>query len=337
MNLSVPSCACVLCLGVCLAVGCRSEHSAQAEPPPTVSLSDETPTPSPQPSVSAQQPSSGGAEHTPTAVSTVERDRYAWLDEWEGELPKMTRLEARFPAPKGFTRIALAPESFGTWLRGLPVRLDRTQVMSYRQEPLSSPAEAVVVLDVGERDLQQCADSALRLHAEFLWASGRAKEARYHFTSGDPSSWVRWVRGERFRPKGNTVEAVMGKRRAETHAVFRSYLQHLFRYAGTRSLQFDSTAVPVQEHLMPGDFMVQPGGPGHAVVILDVAQNASGERVALIGQGFMPAQEFHVVYGDARVAQDRVWFRLAPPGDPEATLSTPSWRPFERRDARRFK
>ena len=63
-----------------------------------------------------------------------------------------------------------------------------------------------------------------------------------------------------------------------------------------------------------------PGGPGHAVVVLDVAADGRGGRVALLGQGFMPAQEAHVL----APAAGEVWFDL----DVDA-VDTPFWpEPF---------
>jgi hypothetical protein len=188
-------------------------------------------------------------------------------------------------------------------------------------------------MDVGRRDVQQCADSILRLHGEYLWASGRAAKAGYHFTSGDLSTWRKWRGGERFAVKGSRVKRVRGKR-VGGHGAFRRWLMHTFRYAGTRSLQFDSVAVG-QRAIEPGDFFVAPGGPGHAVMVLDVAEHADGRRAALIGQGFMPAQDFHVVGRGGPRVLDGVWFLL--PDATEPMIDTPSWAPFHRDQARRFK
>ncbi len=41
---------------------------------------------------------------------------------------------------------------------------------------------------------------------------------------------------------------------------------------------------------------MQPGAPGHAVLVLDLATDAQGHRVVLLGQGFMPAQSFSVLH-----------------------------------------
>lgn len=279
---------------------------------------------------SAEPPGNGGVR---TVESAVQTDRYPWLSELD-EAPELAPLASVFSPPKGYARVEVEPESFSDWVRGLPLRLDRHHVLSHRGARLSSPSAAVVFMDVGRANLQQCADSAIRLHAEYLWHKGRAKEVSYHFTSGDKSTWKAWQRGERFKIAGSRVKRVQGKARRNNHLAFRGYLDNIFRYAGTRSLARDSRAVKTPGDLRPGDFFVQPGGPGHAVVILDIAESASGERVALVGQGFMPAQEFHVVQ-DASVALDKVWFPLPSSKNPQ--LQTPSWTPFEMSMARRFK
>ena len=46
---------------------------------------------------------------------------------------------------------------------------------------------------------------------------------------------------------------------------------------------------------MPGDIFIQGGFPGHAVLVLDVATNAQDEKIFLIGQSYMPAQDFHIL------------------------------------------
>ena len=120
----------------------------------------------------------------------------------------------------------------------------------------------------------------------------------------------------------------------DTYGEFRRYLKHTFRYAGTKSLAKDSDLISPEGMLMAGDFFVQPGSPGHSVVILDVAVDAGGRFVALIGQGFMPAQDFHVVKGEGPKIIDGVWFVLPKAGE---VLATPSWRPFKRQEARRFR
>jgi len=269
----------------------------------------------------------------PAMAGDVRSEDYPFLGDLP-DAPEVRPLSDAFAVPTGYHRVEVAADSFGAWLRGLPVRTERTEVLSYRGDPLTRPSIGVVAMDVGERDLQQCADSAIRLHAEWLWSQGRADEAGYHFTSGDLSTWRAWRGGERFVVQGSRVDRVAGAPRPDDHANFRRWLDQVFTYAGTRSLRLDSDPVPVEDDLQAGDFFVQAGSPGHAVMILDVAVDSAGQRVALIGQGFMPAEDFHVV-GWPGVAVDGAWFPL--PETEDGVVRTPSWAPFERVEARRFK
>lgn len=266
---------------------------------------------------------------------TVDVDAYPWLADWSGELPPMVPLSARFDPPAGFTREPVDAGGFAAWLRGLPVRTDRVDVRAYDGRRLWRPSAAIIALDVGTRDLQQCADTAIRLHAEYLWHRGEAHKAAYHFTSGDRSSWRDWRRGERFKVQGSKVTRVRGAGRANTHRNYRTWLTHTFRYAGTASLRHDARRLG-DRPWAAGDVLVHPGGPGHAVMLLDVARHPDGRRAALIGQGFMPAEDLHVLEFDSPRVLDGVWFLL--PDKAHDAVLTPSWpQAFGRAQAIRFR
>ena len=245
--------------------------------------------------------------------------------------PHHVRLADAFRAPAGYAVRDAPKGSFAAWLADLPLRRDRTSVQAFDGRRLDSPSAAIVDMDVGARNLQQCADSAIRLHAEYLWASGRSRELAYHFTSGDEVRFTDWVRGERIAVDGSRVTRRSGAARAATHASMRRWLDLVFSYAGSRSLHRDSDTVEPSD-IRPGDFFVAPGSPGHVVVVLAVAQNQAGERIALLGQGFMPAQDFHVLKADHAI--DEVWFPM--PTSRDDTVKTPSWRPFRGDQLRRF-
>ncbi|MCA9546460.1 MAG: hypothetical protein KC613_18775 [Myxococcales bacterium] len=258
--------------------------------------------------------------------------RFPWLA--DHPVAATQPLSARFAPPAGFERVPVEAGSFPAWLRDLPLRTDRTRVLAYDGRPLLRPSAAVAALDVGQRDLQQCADTLMRVRGEYHFASGRAEQAGYHFTSGDLSTWAKWRRGERFKVQGSRVARVRGGRGAAGHAGYRQWLTHTFRYAGTQSLKFDSEPVGDRPY-RAGDFFVQPGGPGHAVVLLDLAAHPDGRVAALVGQGFMPAEDLHVLAGGHDRVIDGVWFLLPTADRPH--LATPSWAPFHRDEARRFK
>src|SRR5262249_27033527 len=140
----------------------------------------------------------------------LERARYPWLLDQSPIRP----LDRSFPAPRGFRRVEV--HGFGAWLRELPLRPQGTPVRSYRGDVLVQAMDpriaAVADLDVAPRDLQQCADTVIRLHAEWLWASGRPRDIRYHVTSGDVASWSSYSSGQRPKLEGNKLVWVPGAR-----------------------------------------------------------------------------------------------------------------------------
>jgi hypothetical protein len=63
--------------------------------------------------------------------ATADTHRYRWLGDDNLKYPApVDSLEARFPTPPGYQRIALAPDSFGAWLRALPLAAPNTPVLS---------------------------------------------------------------------------------------------------------------------------------------------------------------------------------------------------------------
>ena len=227
-----------------------------------------------------------------------------------------------------------AESSYQAYLRGLPLRTDRNSVKLYSGDDVWMPSAGVVPLDLGKRDLHQCADSIIRLYAEWLWVQGRAQEAQFHYTSGDLARWKDWRAGKILKIKGRKVVQVSAKKSPNTHSAYRAWLDRVFTYASTRSMHRDSTRITDPKELAAGDFFLMGGSPGHVVLLLDVAQSATGERVALVGQGYLPAREFHVIQGDEEHALDGVWFKL--PSAQRTSLVTPTWKPFSVEDAYRF-
>jgi hypothetical protein len=231
---------------------------------------------------------------------------YAWLHA-AGDVT----LVARFPAPAAAVRVPVAAGSFGAFLRELPLLPDGTPVHLFdgSLKPRQDVHAAVVDLDVAPRDLQQCADAVMRLWAEHRYARGLP--IAFH---PDPG-----------RPRALSFDGG-GERRA-----FERWLLRVFAEAGSASLAAELH--PGSGALQPGDVLIQGGYPGHAVLVLDVAVDAaSGRRWLLLGQSYMPAQQFHVLRNPATGG---AWFDGAALAT-RAGLQTPEWRPFFEKDVRRF-
>jgi hypothetical protein len=253
---------------------------------------------------------------------------YPWLPDAG---PRET-LEQRVPPPPGYTRLEMPEGSFGAWLRALPLRPPGARVHLYdgREKRFQAGAFAVLDLDVGTRDLQQCADAVIRLRAEWLWAAGRAHEVAFNFTSGHRARWSDWAAGKRPVVEGAKVTWEGRGQPASSHAAFRAYLDTVFTYAGSASLERELVPVADPALVEPGDVFIRGGHPGHAVLVVDVARDAAGARVFLLVQSYLPAQEVHLLVNPG--SPGTPWY----PALRQGQLITPEWV-FEREVLRRFR
>jgi hypothetical protein len=247
------------------------------------------------------------------------------------QAPGGDNIESRFVPPAGFARVAEAPGSFGQWLRHLPLKPGTPPVRLFDGRPKSNQAAhcAVIDIDIGARNLQQCADAVIRLRADYLRAAGCEDLIAFHFTSGDLAAWRQWREGMRPLVKGSSVTWKRISTPNSGDANFRRYLDVVFAYAGSASLARELNPVADPSRLTPGDVFVHGGFPGHAVIVLDVAENQSGDRVFLLAQSYMPAQEIHVLRNPGD--ESSPWYRAQSSG----RLDTPEWI-FRYEELRRF-
>lgn len=239
-------------------------------------------------------------------------------------------LSDKFAPPAGFQRNK--GSQFAEWLRHIPLLPEGSPVKSYNGTDLSSMREyaAVADIDVGYRDLQQCADAVIRMRAEYLYTSGRFEQIAFHYTSGDLIPFTRWTKGERPIVSGNKIAWKQGAETGSSHHTLRKYLDNIFSYAGTLSLRSEMKAVEEITDVQPGDVFVVGGSPGHAIMVADVIENDAGNKKMLLIQSYMPAQSIHVLRVPGR---PYAWYDLpVQNGD----LVTPDWT-FRTSDLYRFR
>lgn len=268
-------------------------------------------------------------ESTARAAPVPSVSDYGWTGQ-PGALASVDTLRERFAPPPGFHLQSVEKGTFPAFLLGLPLAAKGTPVTSFRGDVLVLANDpriaAVTTLDVGTRDLQQCADAVLRMHAEYKFLVKDDSALSYRAASKFPMPFARWEKGERIVPRGNDLEwTAGGATTGRSHANFRAWLDTVFNYANTVSIARDATT-PARADVHAGDFFVQGGWPGHAVLILAIAENDAGEKRALLGQSYMPAQSFQVL-----ASAGEPWFSLQ-----ADTVETPFWRPFGWGDLRRM-
>ena len=108
------------------------------------------------------------------------------------------------PAPEGFQRIVVDSNSYADYLRNLPIKQENNIVYLFNgQKKYNQTAQfAVIDIDVGTRDLQQCADAVMRLRGEYLFDNQRYNEIHFNFLSdGKPRFYTQYVGSDRTHKK----------------------------------------------------------------------------------------------------------------------------------------
>lgn len=242
-------------------------------------------------------------------------------------------IKTRFTPPAGYERMVPPKQSFADFLQNLPLYPEGRQVYLHNGLPKGNQnaQAAVIQLDVGKRNLQQCADAIIRLRAEYLWAAQKYDQIVFHFTNGFKAPYSRWRAGERIRVKGNEVTWVARSSYSDSYATFRKYLDMIFAYAGTISLHKALKPTDL-ENLEIGDVFIEAGSPGHAVIVVDMAVSAlTGKKCFLLAQSYMPAQDIHVLKNPGFRTPTAWYFET----DLKNTLITPEWS-FPAQSLKRF-
>ncbi|MFT4522899.1 MAG: hypothetical protein ACI8ZN_001851 [Bacteroidia bacterium] len=225
------------------------------------------------------------------------------------------------PTPKGFERVDYSAGHMASYLRNIRLKTNN-QVMLYNGELKwnQSYNYAVLDIDIGNKNLQQCADATMRLRAEHLYQLGKYEDIKFHFTSGHLATWQAYSKGYRPKISGSSVHFVKSADVDTSYANFRAYLDLIFTYCGTHSMRKEVINIKYKD-VEPGDVLLQNGNPyGHAITIMDVAQDSSGKRLVLLSQSYMPAQDIHILHNFANSNQNP-WYYLVE----TLSTSTPEW------------
>ena len=178
------------------------------------------------------------------------------------------------PLPEGYQRVKEPEKSFGHWLRQIRLKKDnQVYLFDGRLKKNQSAQFAVMDIPTGNKDLQQCADAVMRLRASWLYDQGRFGEISFADNNG----------------KKYTAPSGMDSVR------FERYLEMVYAYCGSLSLEKQLRKVAEYKNIKSGDVLIKGGSPGHAVIVVDVAENDKGHRLYLLAQSYMPAQNIHIL------------------------------------------
>lgn len=255
----------------------------------------------------------------PDEIIETTTNKYSWQPNYDIK----TAIVNRIAVPKGFKRIEVKANSFGDWLRFLPLKPGNPDVHLYNGElkRYQSGHAAVLDIDVGSTDIQQCADAVMRMRSEYLYSIKDYENLHFNFTSGHSVGFKKWSEGYRTVIKGNNVTWSKNAAKDDSYKTFKSYFKTIFNYAGTSSLSKELKKVNDVNDIQIGDVFILGGFPGHAVLVVDVCVHEStGEKLFMIQQSYMPAQEIHILK-NLNNSSINPWYSTNFTGE----LETPEW------------
>jgi len=246
--------------------------------------------------------------------------------------PEGMTVETRFKPPEGFIRTKIHDGSFEKYLRILPLKPDGSEVLFYNGEVKTNNNiyDAVINLEIGKKDLHQCADAIMRLRAEYLRKNGKDDEIHFNFTNGFRVDYSEWMDGKRIAVKGNKTYWVKKFSPSNTYKDFWDYMEIVFTYAGTYSLEKELISTGIKD-IRIGDIFIHGGFPGHAIIVVDMAVNSDTEEIVfLLAQSYMPAQELQILKNPNNEKLSP-WYSI----NFRDELITPEWK-FDKTNLKRF-
>ncbi len=268
-------------------------------------------------------------------ISTVDNDSTDQaVEKHKIIVPSGTILETRILPPAKFYRTTEKENSYSEYLRHLPLKPHGSEVMLYdgSTKPNYNIYDAVIDMKIGNKDLHQCADAVMRLRAEYLWNQKRYEDIHFNFTNGFRVDYSKWMEGNRMVVKGNKTYWVDKSTPSNTYQDFWKYMELIFNYAGTLSLSKELVPVEIED-LKIGDVFIWGGSPGHAILVIDIAENSNTkEKIFLLAQSYMPAQETQILQNPNN-SELSPWYSVTEIGE---ELITPEWT-FNINELKRFK
>ena len=189
-------------------------------------------------------------------------------------------------------------QGFGEWLSSVSLKKDNTVYLYDGSEKQNQSAQyAVLDISVGNQNLQQCADAVMRLRAEYLYSVGKYDQIAFKDNAGKEY----WFTAPYDRSR------------------FQQYLLTVFGMCGSASLSKQLKQKDIRD-VIPGDVFIRGGFPGHAVIVMDVAENPAGEKICLLAQSYMPAQDIHIL-NNPNDDSLSPWYKV----DERETIITPEY------------
>lgn len=249
---------------------------------------------------------------TTDAPNTAEPTQEVVLDPI---IPTEMTIGTRFNPPAGYKRVPVANDTFGKYLRDFELREYTTKPLAYDTAAKtlanndSAPAVSVLDMDlINKSNLQESANSVIRLYAEFLYEKGRFDDIAFNLltTPAFRLDFRTWSEGGRLIEEGNSITWCKEHgdhckhRDVDTgteYGIFKYYMQNVMLHSNISSLPSNMKSVSMNE-VTVGDVIVYADSKVPDIIV-DMAENADGSKLLLIARGGNPASEIFVVRNES--------------------------------------
>ena len=312
-----------LCAFTLILYGCKgsavSNASSQAKPSLAEEQSDSI-------SDSASQADTANNSSILANTSKTEEEALSFVNPFGKTLAK------RILTSKGYKRIKAKKGSFEAFLRNYRLKPDGSPVLLYdgREKWNQSAHIAVFKLPIENEDLQQCADSIMRVYGEYYYGKKAYDKITFPLGNGFIADFDKWRRGYSISVSGNKIAWVYSSKNDSSYDSFKRFMRIVFAYSGTLNMDYSSKKIKLSEARV-GDIFVKGGSPGHVVMIADICKNKKGKKAYLLAQGYLPAQEFQLLKNPLH--EDDPWYYE---DEIKYPLRTPEYS-FDKGSLRRYK
>jgi hypothetical protein len=154
----------------------------------------------------------------------------------------------------------------------------------------------------------------MRLKAEYYFS--RKEYDKISFPSGKNTAY--------------NFDSYAKKQNCFLHDCLLQFMETVFINCGTYTVDAMTKPVAITD-LQAGDVFVKAGSPGHAMIVVDAAENTAGDKIYLLAQSYMPAQDMHIVINPANSTLSP-WYLVIN----DEKIVTPGWV-FENNQLKRWK
>lgn len=159
--------------------------------------------------------------------------------------PDGVSLQERIQTPGGYARTVSEDGSFDWYVRNYPMEPDGSPILLYDGRLKSRQDVGIATFSlpvISSADLQQCADSVMRMYAEYFWHTGQYDKIRFHFVSGFLFDYPTYRDGDIFLKAGSPGHVVMVADVCENAE-------------GEKALLLAQSYMPAQQFYVPRQFL----------------------------------------------------------------------------------